>query len=250
MIEDCALSLLSSDGTRKLGLTGDIAVFNFPKLLPVPDGGAMVVNNKRLLVDNSALISPELTKSLRKMISLFKRRILHGLSWLRCLNVIYAFNNTLGLPSDDSANTWNGRPEMPSSFYYDEKDSFKAISPITRHMLKSFTVPAIIQKRRKNYKLLLQLLNDSEQVSPLYPELKEGVCPLYFPVIAKNRDQLSHRLKKMGILAICFWAGYHRSLPWDDYPDACFLKDNVLILPIHQQLGCDHMEYVAKAIVA
>src|SRR4030042_2857290 len=45
MIEDCALSLFSSDGARKLGTIGDVGIFSFPKTLPVPDGGALVVND-------------------------------------------------------------------------------------------------------------------------------------------------------------------------------------------------------------
>src|SRR5262249_16327709 len=44
LIEDCALSLLSSDGTVPLGTTGDIGIFCLYKTLPVPSGGALTVN--------------------------------------------------------------------------------------------------------------------------------------------------------------------------------------------------------------
>src|SRR3990172_1212533 len=44
LIEDCALSLFSMDGDVPLGITGDAAVFCLYKLLPVPNGGALVFN--------------------------------------------------------------------------------------------------------------------------------------------------------------------------------------------------------------
>ena len=47
LIEDCALSLLSADGDTPLGTTGDVAIFCLYKTLPVPNGGAMVVNGPR-----------------------------------------------------------------------------------------------------------------------------------------------------------------------------------------------------------
>ena len=48
LLEDCALSLLSADGTRPLGSTGTIGIFCFYKALPVPNGGALVVNDPDL----------------------------------------------------------------------------------------------------------------------------------------------------------------------------------------------------------
>ncbi len=49
LIEDCALSLLSSDGDRPLGTTGDVGIFCLYKTLPVPNGGALVVNGGKPL---------------------------------------------------------------------------------------------------------------------------------------------------------------------------------------------------------
>ena len=44
LIEDCALSLFSMDGDLPLGVTGDVAIFCLYKVLPVPNGGALVIN--------------------------------------------------------------------------------------------------------------------------------------------------------------------------------------------------------------
>ncbi|HEY0095735.1 MAG TPA: DegT/DnrJ/EryC1/StrS family aminotransferase, partial [Archangium sp.] len=47
LIEDCALSLLSADGSVPLGTTGDIGIFCLYKTLPMPHGGALTVNGAR-----------------------------------------------------------------------------------------------------------------------------------------------------------------------------------------------------------
>src|SRR5690606_26438143 len=47
MWEDCALSLLAADGELPVGASGDLALFCLYKTLPVPNGGALVVNGER-----------------------------------------------------------------------------------------------------------------------------------------------------------------------------------------------------------
>src|SRR4051812_34718158 len=42
VIEDCALSLLSRDGEKPLGSSGDVSVFCLYKTIPVPNGGALL----------------------------------------------------------------------------------------------------------------------------------------------------------------------------------------------------------------
>ena len=51
VVEDCALSLLAAEGARPLGSTGHLGIFCFYKTLPVPNGGALVVNDARLAGD-------------------------------------------------------------------------------------------------------------------------------------------------------------------------------------------------------
>ena len=48
LIEDCALSLFSADGDQPLGMTGDIAIFCLYKVMAMPDGGVLIVNNPEL----------------------------------------------------------------------------------------------------------------------------------------------------------------------------------------------------------
>src|SRR5262245_36995149 len=54
LIEDCAHALFASAQNRPVGSLGDIAIFSLRKMLPVPGGGALVVNNRNLAPADTA----------------------------------------------------------------------------------------------------------------------------------------------------------------------------------------------------
>jgi len=106
----------------------------------------------------------------------------------------------------------------------------------------------IVETRRKNYQALLQALRCVNGLGFLFPELPKGVCPLGFPVLVDNRRQLTAALNDKGIAATAWWEGYHRKSKWDEFPEAKFLKDHLLMLPIHQQMAPRHINYVAECV--
>jgi dTDP-4-amino-4,6-dideoxygalactose transaminase len=90
------------------------------------------------------------------------------------------------------------------------------------------------------------MLSDPKDFKILYADLPEGVCPLSFPVIISNRDELILKLRQLSIDAVAWWKGYHKGLKWDEFPEARFLKDNVLTLPVHQDLSDEDINYIGK----
>lgn len=249
LIEDCALSLFSRDGKVKIGTTGDISVFNFPKTLPVPDGGALLINNQDLVGESWLLRRPKASRVLRGMLPLFKREILRKSSGIKVLYpLLWAVLKRTYMSCHSNIRSVDERAEMPESYYYDEQISNMGVSAITRRMLATFAVSDVVNRRRDNFNLFLNLLSGVRRIEPLYRQLPEGICPLYFPVIVRDRDQLCEKLNKLSIAAISWWSGYHRAFSWDAYPDACFLKDNLLVLPIHQCLNREHIEFIAARL--
>jgi len=249
LIEDCALSLFSRDGKVKIGTAGDISVFNFPKTLPVPDGGALLINNQDLVGESWSLRRPKASRVLRGMLPLFKREILRKSSGIKVLYpLMWAVLKRIHVPTRSAIRSVGERAEMPESYYYDEQLSNMGVSAITRRMLATFTVSDVVNRRRDNFSLFLNLLSGVRRIEPLYKQLPEGVCPLYFPVIVRDRDYLCEKLNTLSIAAISWWSGYHRAFPWDTYPDACFLKDNLLVLPIHQRLNREYIEFIATRL--
>jgi len=248
LIEDCALALFSFWGTDRLGAKGDIAVYNFPKTLPVPDGGAMVVNNPDYFVEDWQLGLPPIPRIFRDSLPLLKRYVLRKAEGHGTLFSVVCKMFDKKKAKAPVNNTH--KPDMPENYYYDENLNDEGISPVTKRMLSFFDENSVRQRRRSNFKRYLSLLLGVTGVKCLYDSLPVGVCPLHFPVIVDNRREISSRLKALAIDSTEWWAGYHRRLPWPDHPDACYLKDNILVLPVLQQLEDHHIEYISEKLIS
>ncbi len=252
LIEDCALSLFSSNGATTIGSMADISIFSFPKTLPVPDGGMMVINNPDLAMNCWSLQAPKLTVIIRQLLPLLKSQvlraladkgILYSLSWniSKGMRIFYPrYRHT------EMVSQW---PDLPISYYYDVQLSDKSMSKVSLRMLATFNVEEVISRRNEIYVQYLKLLSDVAGVKLLFRHLPQGVCPLKFPIIVRNRKRLCEKLNELSIDAITWWAGYHRHLPWDDFPDACFLKNNLLALPVHHQLNHKHIKFIAEKVI-
>ncbi len=246
LIEDCALSLFSCNDNVKLGTNGDISVYSFPKSLPVPDGGAMVINNPELKVNGWQHKQPSAVKICRNLVPFVKRNLLRASSESLVYPVLW---NALKKKHKTSNLLISEFPDMPSSYYYYKKLDNKGMSGMTKYVLAHFDISDIITKRRRNYKQYLSLLSDIKGIKVLYRKLPQNVCPLYFPVIVNNRHEICVKLNDLSIDAIAWWAGFHRDLPWNEYPDAHFLKSNLLALPVHHQLSDNHIEFISEKLI-
>jgi dTDP-4-amino-4,6-dideoxygalactose transaminase len=252
LIEDCALSLFSSDDTTKLGTVGDAAVFSFPKSLPVPDGGALVVNNPDLDVRQWLLRAPNTITVLKGLLSLFKSGALRNLSrgtlsYPLCRALIGLRGVLSAEGADAPLKEWS---KMPQNYYFSDEMTDRGMSRMTQRALARFNVTAIIDKRRANYQKFFEAFSEHVGIKPLFDYLPAGVCPLHFPVIVKRRNEVCDCLSKKGIDAIPWWAGYHRSLSWKEFDDSRFLKDNLLTLPLHQDLEEDEVQFIADEMLA
>lgn len=248
LIEDCALSLFSSHNNRKMGTYGDIAIFSFPKTLPVPDGGALVINNPELASTTWKMRRPHLKPVLKNLMPLSKAMVLRSLSRGTVndaiINMIAGVSATKREKLDD-----NEMQRMPVSYFFDEAISNTTISYLTRYMLSNFSPVDIVRLRRGNYLTFLEALKHADRIEPLYRELPPGVCPLWFPVIVPERNLTFAKLASELIAVAPWWAGYHPDLPWNAYPDARFLKDNVLALPVHQQLNTEDILFIVDRLL-
>jgi perosamine synthetase len=248
LIEDCALALFSKDGTQRLGLAGKMSIFSFPKSLPVPDGGALIVNDAKPMRSDWKLDPLGTGTSLLSFLPMLKATLLRSLSrWRMYHSKLYSIGwpKTNGSRSKDRT-TDREMPEMPSSYFYDECLSNRQISTISGYMLRMFDIDSIVHKRRNNFAHLLSSLPNSSCYKTIYQQLPKGICPLSFPIVVQDRDRLTARLRELSIDALPWWKGYHPAINWREFPEACFLKDNVLTLPIHQNLNDKDIAYIAE----
>jgi dTDP-4-amino-4,6-dideoxygalactose transaminase len=248
LVEDCALSLFSHPAGSQLGLSGDAAIYSFPKTLPVPDGGALTlltdVQPKKLPV-----LRPSTHQIIKEMLPFFKRAALRFSDRIGLFPYLPSKFSGLRISCNSaSSQVVQALPEIPESYYYDTSIQDMTVSTVTRYILQHTDPKEVIAQRRQNYLQIHDTLKGSHFFKPLYSQLPEGVCPLFFPVIVENREVINSQLAKRGIAALQWWSGFHRAFLWDDFPDARYLKEHLLALPIHQQLTFEDINYMIHAL--
>ncbi len=259
LIEDCALALFSRDGKGYLGQTGDVAVFSFRKTLPVPDGGAVVVNNPNLqpfnrtrrpsLIHVLAALTPLVGRSVRRWLPTGWDGIEKPYRWMKSGINRLSRQNRLSASQSDFVRV--GGVDQPSLWWqdwYNPQISHWRMSLISRRIIENVDLQQVVAERRANFQYLLEALNDVSAVEPLFKKLPDGVCPTVFPLLTDKRHQLNAGLTKRRISTIEWWSGYHPALCWDEFPEAAYLKAHMIALPIHHELGRDDMDYIVACV--
>jgi perosamine synthetase len=108
----------------------------------------------------------------------------------------------------------------------------------------------VIGQRRENYLQLENAIRQFPRLVPLFTKLQDGVCPLVFPIIVKNRSAWLDALLKLGVGAYAWWDGFHRDCSWGEFAEARHLKECLLCLPINQGLGKPQINFLGEAIAA
>ena len=240
LIEDCALALLSADHELKLGTVGDVGVFCLYKTLPVPNGGALVVNGPRrfhlppLPPPPAASVVSHAASSLLKNIEMRGGRVGR---WAR---------STVRTLAHGAVRAGQVERVATGTMHFDPEHVGLGISPLTLRIAQSLDLDAAIATRRRNY---LFLLGELQQVSrPLFPTLPAGVCPLFYPVRTPHKEQVLQALWARGIEAVDFWRDHHPACDPKEFPDTMALRRGIVEIPCHQDLDPQAMRRVADVV--
>ena len=241
LIEDNAHGFLSQNNSRLLGTFGDIGFSSFWKFLPVPNGAVLFVNNDELI--DSKVNVPGFSASHKQLPSVSKKSIYTSVahSLLSNLELHYGLKATFI------------RYMYRKLFLRAEGNSgqtvqnFKVrISEISLKIAENTNFEDVCRQRRDNYKFWLGEMAERKDVSIVFKELPEGVCPLYFPIIAKDVDSFLQDMLDKGI-PVYHWPPLPEELMGNpDYPTANFLAEHMLVLPVHQSLDRNCLEKVVK----
>lgn len=243
LVEDCALSLLSDLEGRPLGSFGDWSVFCLYKTLPLPNGALLVQNGPRLeslerLQLRDAGPASVAGRTLELMVYRIRSRA----------NSVGAALQLVKRGMGRAAGALDVHRANVGDIGFNFEDVDLAMSRLSRRLLTRLDFADIKRRRRDNYLLLADLLGDA--VIKVFPDLPEGVCPLFFPVIATNKHEAAERLRARGVDAVEFWNDSCEPGGHEMHPDARFLRHHVLELPIHQDLTARHIEHVARQVRA
>lgn len=244
LVEDCALALFSRGEQGPLGTVGDAAIHSFRKTLPVPDGAALVFSKSDGL--DYDLKPPPAAVIFNKTIPLFLRFLIHHLPGKSLVGRLLR-SQSVSCP-DGKNDCGQGLPDIPSDYYFDEETIHWSMSPLSSAILKKTDPRIVIDRRRKNFQLLLEGCKGQCGLRPLFTDLPPGVCPLLFPLRVQKLSKWIDGLQKEGIKAISWWDGYHQALSWEEFPEIQKLKRELLALPLHQYLTDMDVEYMVNTI--
>lgn len=246
LIEDCALALFSRGQTGSIGQLSDAAVYSLPKTLGLSHGGLLSLPASRIAAAPTLAI-PGFRILAREIGSSAKSSALCVLDRLRLYGPMLAMRRRAGKDAPSAA-VDEELADMPADYHFNPvTDANRALHPRVASLAGSVSGAEVVRRRRDNYVQLAAALAGIPGVEMLFNVLPEGVCPLSLPLLVDDRDVVVKKLQAKGIAALPWWAGFHRtSIEWSQFPDAVWLKRHLLTLPVHQGLGVEQMDYIAK----
>lgn len=123
----------------------------------------------------------------------------------------------------------------------------QGMSRLSLALIERLDPGAIAGRRRENYDRLAALVSE-RGVEPVVPKLPAGACPLYLPVLVKDRREVLVRLQRAGVGTFVFGMFAHPAMDVAGFPEAAALRDDVLCLPIHHDLDARDLGRVAELL--
>jgi perosamine synthetase len=233
LIEDCAHALFGRLGDRPLGTFGAAAIFSPWKSLPLPDGGLLSLNRAELRFDGP-LAAPSRAATARRVAYRSVGSLEALVGWSPRLALLR--RNGLRRALHDRV---SGAPV-----------SVRAGSSLSWRLLRSAPAERIVARRRENYLRLLDPARRLSWAEPLFDDLPPGVCPLGLPLVAEERDRWRDALLAKGVNVRTYWEHLPVEVDANRFEAAAWLRDRILVLPVHQGLRSDQVDWLAAKLSA
>lgn len=250
LIEDCALSLLSEVDGEPLGTFGDYAIFCLHKSLPIPHGGLLVQNTHvfdELLNLKQTQCTP-FSLAGRSSELLFERlrahsnptgKILHGIK--RGAGRVLSSVGIKRMPVGDISPDFN-------SVSFDVANMNIGISGFCLRIMADLDYAALRRRRRENFALMREQL--AGKISILQQDLKEGMCPMFFPILVPDKKAVAKALLSRGVRAVEFWNYGYPEAKEVSCPTTRFFQNHLLELPIHQDITSEQVNYTVDQVLS
>jgi dTDP-4-amino-4,6-dideoxygalactose transaminase len=206
LIEDCAHALFSRDANKDLGKYGDLSIFSLRKTLPVYEGGILLINNE-------------------KYRRIFKDIHEEGLPFRQSMKIWYRMLMQELLSVSDGS--------MDAPDFSEQFAKYKS-SSISRWIANNSRKKTIEMARRTNYSIITEMLSGNRLLSPLFPNLPEGVVPWAYPCRDLKGVEFHSILRHSGIPCLTF--GFDLDEKMEN--DIVYINPGkrIVLLPVHQGL--------------
>jgi len=223
IIEDLTHSFLSNN--INFPRIGNYSIISLRKWFGMPDGGIAISNND--LFDKNLIVK----KSFYDFVYLrLKYAILKNFYLNKIIN------------KKDSFREIHNKAEELANLTI----RLNAMSCISKTILNSIDFNNVIYKRRKNFKYLLSSFKNLDNIDILCKNLKEGICPIGFPIIVARRDVLREYLTTNKIYCPIHWLLPEEIPKKFTYP--YFLSQNIITIPCDQRYSIEDMEMIAEKV--
>lgn len=231
-IRDCCHSPFSFD---KYDIKSDITVFSFRKVFAIQDGGALVLKSKKQLINETTKV--------------FKiNKIKSFIDWLLSINYKFNVLNPFLVIDFFDKNHVNTRYIKKNIDIKSTMPSKSLINNLNNQTLLNY----IKMQRKKNTKLIIDFFNKNKdlKLTPIHFDKESSLQTL--PVLSENPSELINFLRKKGIGALS-WPG--KSMPEEvlknksKYPTSIRINNSLICLPIHQDVGEEHLNYMKLTIL-
>ena len=230
LIEDCSHAFLSRCNGRAIGTAGGAATFSLYKTFGTSDGGALRFNH-------AIAIPPRPRVAWSAQWGSLRRRWRDRPPRAHAEEVI---GRRFGQRKDTA---WR-------RIFEDPWNAPLGISQLSLALIERFDPAQIVARRRRNYERLDARLRDVDGYRPVAPSLPDECCPLYLPVFVKSRTDAFVKLFAARVEPFIFGMFHHPSMPPDAFPESRKMRDEILCLPIHQDLDDADVDRVAKHVRA
>lgn len=249
LIEDCAHVLDGMPSSLRFGEFGDFSVFSPRKYLPIFDGGTLRLNRP----------APGFRVRFRFETPLFTLRVAKNLFERRKAPTAPLRVPDSHVPQPEQTqgqrelDVVKGRPQQPR-YVTPDSTSFlpwmadMPMSRLSKHLLSRFPLADIASKRRMNYTYLLEKLLPIEGVKALFVSFPSDVVPWVLPLTIGDGREKDIALRAFGIPAVTWVSVRDPRISAREFPEADFLYECLVLLPIHQDLERPDLDLIAEAV--
>jgi hypothetical protein len=156
-----------------------------------------------------------------------------------------------GGASEEEASDIFWTTEMRLRQMFDAYESDRLSSDIIAH----YPCRDLIRRRRENYVRILSRSPFSPRLSPVFPELPDGVCPSHLALYSPGREEARSFLAGCGIKSTVYWP-FHNEFDLSGggpagspaWPGAAYIYGHIFSVPMDQRYGVEDMDLLCDAL--
>ena len=236
LIEDCAHTLGGSFNNKLLGEYGHASVFSLRKMVKVPSGGAVLINDQRL--NNLTFTKPS------KQANDFD------------LLVFLGQKKNLFKPGTSIEEIYEKCGLKKKSHYGPRLEEFGGydlgISSISKKYINQSNWSKDLKIRLSNFNSYLNMAKNinNQKFKPLFNKIEAGTIPLSFPVLVKDSKDFYQKLKiHKWTDSVPFWSYFHDQIDWDIYPISNKLKKQIISFPLNKKINFNLLKNLILLII-